>query len=289
MGHYALMADAVVGRVRSIRRYPVKSMLGEELDGASVDRRGLVGDRVHAVIDDETHKVVSVKRPKRWGRMFELAAVTRGGTVEVCFPDGTSTSIADVGLPGRLSAFLGRPVSVASTPPPGATFDEVWMRELKNDIDPVGRSSRVEDGEEMIDNGQFMSVNGNFFNFGAVHIVTTSSTRRLQELAPTSRFDPHRFRPNIIIDTDDEGFVENDWPGQTLTIGDVRLAVLIPVPRCVMTTLAQDDLPADREVLRTLSQHNTLHVGVGEFPCLGVYADVTSNGTIRIGDPVSVA
>jgi len=45
-----------------------------------------------------------------------------------------------------------------------------------------------------------------------------------------------------------------------------------------MTTLAQDDLPAARDVLRTLSQHKTLHVGVGEFPCLGVYADVTSIG-----------
>jgi uncharacterized protein YcbX len=284
-----MMAGAVIGRVRSIRRYPVKSMLGEELDGVSLDRRGVVGDRVYALIDDETQKVVSVKRPKRWGRMFELAAVTRSGTVEVCFPDGTSTSIADVGLPDRLRAFLGRPVSVASTPPSGATFDEVWMRELKNDVDPVWRPSRVEDGEEMIDNGLLMSVNGNFFNFGAVHIVTTSSTRHLQELAREVRFDPYRFRPNIVVETDGEGFVENDWPGKTLIIGDVRLAVLIPVPRCVMTTLAQGDLPADREVLRTISQHNALDLGRGALPCLGVYADVAAEGQICVGDPVTVA
>jgi uncharacterized protein YcbX len=261
-------------------------MLGEHLDRASVDTRGVVGDRVYALIDDETQKVVSVKRPNRWGRMFELTAVTRGGAVEVCFPDGTSTSIADPGLPGRLTAFLERPVSVASTPPPGATFDEVWMRELKNDIDPPGLPSRMEDGEEMIDNGQFMSVNGNFFNFGAVHIVTTSSTGRLQQLAPEIRFDPHRFRPNIIIETDGGGFVENDWPGKVLTIGDVRLGVLLPVPRCVMTTLSQGDLPADRDVLRTISQHNSLTLGVGNFPCLGVYAEVASGGEIAVRDPV---
>ena len=175
--------------VQSLRRYPVKSMLGEELDHASLGQRGVVGDRAYALIDDETQKVVSVKRPKRWGRMFELAAVTRGDTVEVRFPDGTSMLIGDAALPSRLSEFLGRAVSVASTPPPDATFDEVWIRELKNDIDPyLGMPSRVEDGEEMIDGGQFMS--GNFSNGGAIHVVTTSSTRRLGELAPESRFDP---------------------------------------------------------------------------------------------------
>jgi MOSC N-terminal beta barrel domain len=64
-----------VGTVESIRRYPVKSMLGEVVDSASVSRRGLDGDRAYALIDENTGKVVSVKYPKRWGRMFELAAV----------------------------------------------------------------------------------------------------------------------------------------------------------------------------------------------------------------------
>jgi len=262
-------------------------MLGEQLDRASVDQRGVVGDRAYALIDDETRKVVSVKRPKRWGRMFELAAVTRDGTVQVCFPDGTSTAIGDTALAGRLSAFLERAVSVASTPPPASTFDEVWMRELKNDIDPFV-PSRVEDGEEMIDNGQFMAVNGNFFNFGAIHIVTTSSTGRLSELAPGRRFDPYRFRPNLVVQTEGEGFVENDWSGKTMSIGDVRLRVLMPVPRCVMTTLSQGGVPADREVLRTIAQHNTLDIGTATFPCLGVYADVSSQGRICVGDPVTV-
>ena len=284
------MAGTSVGRVQSLRRYPVKSMLGEELDRVALDRRGVVGDRAYALIDDETQKVVSVKRPKRWGRMFELAAVTRGDTVDVRFPDGTSTPITDVALNGRLSEFLGRAVSVASTPRPGATFDEVWMRELKNDIAPLpSMPSRIEDGEEMIDNGQYMSVVGNFSNGGAVHIVTTSSTRRLAELAPESRFDPYRFRPNIVVETADDGFVESAWSGRTLTIGDVRLTVRIPTPRCVMTTLSQGDLPADREVLRTITQHNSLDLGVGVFPCLGVYADVESPGDIGVGDQVTLA
>jgi uncharacterized protein YcbX len=266
-------------------------MLGEDVECAAFDQRGLVGDRRFALIDDETRKVVSVKRPKRWGRMFELAASTRDGTVEVRFPDDSTMSIADPGLARRLSDFLGRPVSVASTPPPGATFEEVWMRELKNDMDPyLGMPSRIEDGDEMIDGGQLMSENGTFNNGCPVHIVTTSSTSRLLQLAPDTRFDPRRFRPNIVVECDDAGFVpEREWPGQTLVIGDVRLVILVPTPRCVMTTLEQGDLPADREVLRTISEHNSLEVAGAVFPCLGLYADVASVGEIAVGDSVAVA
>ena len=40
-----------------------------------------------------------------------------------------------------------------------------------------------------------------------------------------------------------------------------------------MTTLAQGDLPADRQVLRTIAQHNSVHLGGGvHYPCVGVYA-----------------
>src|SRR5262249_50838717 len=220
----------------SLHRYPVKSMLGEELDQVLVDRRGVVGDRAYALIDDETGKVVSVKRPKRWGRMFEFAAFTHDGTVHVRFPDGTSSTIDDGALPRRLSAFFDRSVSVASSPPPDATFDEVWMRDLKNGIDPPG-ASRIEDGEEISDNGQFMSAIGNFGNGGPLHIVTTSTTRHFAELAPASRFDSKRFRPNIVIETEGEGFIENEWTGRCLTIGGVGMEVVVPTPRCVMTTL----------------------------------------------------
>src|SRR4051794_23903710 len=195
-------------------------MLGEDLEWVALDRRGVVGDRAYAFIDDETGKVISIKRPKRWGCMFEFAAATRDGTVQVRFPDGTWIAIDDAWLPKRLSAFFERSMSVAATPPPDATFDEVWMRELKNGIDPIG-SSRIEDGEEMIDTGQMMSANGNFSNGGPIHIVTTSTTRHFGQLAPSSRFTPKRFRPNIVIETVGDGFIENEWIGRKLTIGAV--------------------------------------------------------------------
>ena len=81
---------------------------------------------------------------------------------------------------------------------------------------------------------------------------------------------------NVIISTHQVGFVENEWIGRTLAIGDaVRLHNVMPDPRCVMTTLAQDDLSQDSDVLRTLARHNQIQVGgAGLFPCAGVYAVV---------------
>jgi uncharacterized protein YcbX len=283
------MSSIEVGVVREIHRFPVKSMLGESLDRAEIDTGGVVGDRRYALVDDLTGKVVSVKRPKWWGRMFELSARTSGDTVEIHFPDGESSAIGESSLPTRLSRFLGRDVSVVSSPPPDATFDEVWMRDLKNDIDPLlDLPTRIEDGEEMIEGG-YMSVTGRFFNALPIHVVTTSTTRRLTELAPQSRFEPRRFRPNIVLETPGEGFVENAWAGHVLRIGGVELAVALAVPRCVMTTLEQGDMPADRDVLRTISRHNAVDIGFGPpVPCVGVYAEVSAGGEIAIGMPATL-
>ena len=169
------MSETVVGTVSGIIRYPVKSMLGEELGAVALDRRGVVGDRLYALLDQETGKVVSVKRPRWWGRMFELAGLTLDdGRAAVSFPDGETVAVGDPKLAIRLGEFFGRTVSVADTPPEDARFDEVWVRELKGGAEPYfGLESRIEDDEEMIDGGAFMGPQGNFFNFGALHLVTT--------------------------------------------------------------------------------------------------------------------
>jgi len=103
----------------------------------------------------------------------------------------------------------------------------------------------------------------------------------LRELYPQGRFEARRFRPNIVLEpsSSEKGFVEDQWVGRTLVIGDeVRIDITGPCPRCVMTTLPQGDLPKDPGILRTVAQHNQVNVGV--------YGVVLQGGTIRRGDPV---
>ena len=286
------MTATVVGIVSDLRRYPVKSMLGEQLHTAAITDTGVAGDRTYALVDDSTGKVISVKRPKLWGRMFELRASTDSNAVRISFPDGATFAIDDPELTNRLSNFFGRSVSVATAPPPDAAYEEAWVGELKQDARPyLDTPTELVDGEEFIDGGAFMRVNKNFFDFAPLHVVTTASTRELAEHAPKSSFEPRRFRPNIVVDTGEHRFVESAWQGQRMSIGGVELKVGIPVPRCVMTTLAQDGLPADRNVLRTISKYSALDfLGTGtRYPCLGIYAEVSNGGgKIALGDEVTI-
>jgi uncharacterized protein YcbX len=121
-----------------------------------------------------------------------------------------------------------------------------------------------------------------------ISVLTSSTLARLGELKPGSQFDLRRFRMNVILKTERPGFIENEWIGQVLQLGDgVRLSVALQDPRCVMTTVAQGDLPKDTDVIRTLVQHNRVQVGeLGQYPCCGVYAVVATTGAVRTGDRV---
>src|SRR3989442_7961785 len=117
---------------------------------------------------------------------------------------------------------------------------------------------------------------GTFFDLAVVQLLTTATIDRLRALYPEGRFEVRRFRPNIVVSTgpEDQGFVENDWIGHTVAIGDdVRLVITGPCPRCVMITLPQGDLPKDSGILRTAAQHNGVNVGV--------YGSVVSGGNPR--------
>lgn len=94
-----------------------------------------------------------------------------------------------------------------------------------------------------------------------------------------------------MIDLEGSGFVENGWLGQVIAVGDeVQLCVTFPCPRCVMTTLAQGDLPADPSVLRAATDNLQLFALLARrMPTVGVYASVVRGGTVRVGDRVRPA
>src|SRR5260370_5065599 len=135
------------------------------------------------------------------------------------------------------------------------------------------------EGSELGATGADLAVaEGTFFAGAAVLVLTTATLDRLRELHPQGRFEVRRFRPNIVVEIANgaKDFVENAWIGHTLAVGDeVRLSITGPCPRCVMTTLAQGDLPKDPGILRTAAPYN--HVNVR------VYAATVQGGTVRRG------
>jgi hypothetical protein len=274
--------QARAGAVAALWRYPVKSMMGEELNSCDITGRGLLGDRQFAVVDRSTGKVGGAKNPRKWGNFFDFRAAyaeppkagAKMSPVRITLPDGTAVTSGQGDLEQVLSRAFGRDVAFAEARPgdrsPAATAEEYWP-----DMAGLDYRDTVTD---------FEMPAGTFFDIAVVHLVTTATIDHLRALYPQGRVEARRFRPNIVVSTgpDQQGFAENDWIGHTVAIGDsVRLGITEPCPRCVMITLPQGDLPKDSGILRTAAQHNAVNVGV--------YASVLSGGTIRRGDAVTLA
>jgi len=265
------------GSIVSLWRYPVKSMMGEEINSSPVTERGLLGDRAYALVDLSTGKVVSAKNPRKWPGMFGFRAAyveppdMHEGIppVRITMPDGVSATSTQANLDALMSRALGAGVSLQSKPPASPQLEEYWP-----DLDNLAHRETVTEEQMPVDT---------FFDGAVVHILTTATLKQLQSIYPQGSFEARRFRPNLIVapGATDEGFVENSWVGRTLAIGDqVRLKITCATGRCVMTTLPQGDLPRDLGILKTAVSANHANVGV--------YATVEHAGVIRAGDAVQI-
>lgn len=278
-----------VGVVQGLRRYPVKSMLGEDLTRGDFDVRGLTGDRAFAVVD-RTGVVGSVKHPRKWGPLLQCRARWTGtGSVDVTLADGSTYESGSTLLNQRLSALLGRPVSVSGTPPQRGVLERAVPDYVGGLPEALAARAVMDDTGTAITSGHVAE--GTFFDFGAVHLVTTGGLDSLRTHHPTGDVDARRFRPNLIVETwSGAPFPEDGWLGATLRIGSAVFRVVVPTPRCVVPTLAHDELPADPDLMRMVAREhrvNVLHLGA--LSCVGVYLSVVEPGTARIGDDVVVA
>ena len=278
--------------VAGIWRYPVKSMLGEALSECEVGPAGLVGDRAYALVDAEDGKVASAKNPRKWGVLLDCRAALLDDGVEITLPDGSTVLADDPDVDDRLSRAVGRPVRLASTAPDDRSFEEVWPDIEGLAPEDVIASTTIgeQDGERVSQLPLGMGAPpGTFFDLAVLHVLTTATLDRLRELAPAGTFDVRRYRPNVLVDIGEGGFVEDGWVGRTVALGGAEMSVTMPTMRCVMTTLPQQGLPRDRETLRAIATHNRRTIaGLGEWACAGVYGDVSTPGRVQVGDPVSV-
>jgi len=282
--------NATSGSVASLWRYPVKSMAGEELDASEVTPRGLLGDRGYGLVDQADGKVATAKNPRKWPRLFEFAAAFADSprlgaplpAVRITLPDGSALGSEHADVDASLSRALDRRVHVqvaerGQDEVVESTFPNPWTarsEEYWPDMEGLDFRDTVTD---------FELPEGTFFDIAVVHVLTTATLDRLHELYPQGEMAIRRFRPNIVIDTSDAaaGFVENEWVGRRLHVGEqVQLSISQPCSRCVMITLPQAGLPKDIGILRTVAQHNKAHVGV--------YASVLRVGRIRRGDQVTL-
>ena len=227
--------------VNQLWRYPVKSMLGEACASLRVDARGAEGDRLYAVRDAQG-KLGSGKTSGRHIRIDGLFG----------FRASSVNGVPILAFPD------GRTMSAGD-----AGIHAALSAAFGQPVTLVRESGMPH------------------FDSAPIHVVTTASLAWLRQALPDGKVDERRFRPNLLIEADGAGPVEQRWVGRTLQVGSLQLRVTDPTERCRMVTLAQTDLPEDLGVLREIAQQQDAQ--------FGVYAEVLVPGEVRIGDAVRVA
>ncbi|WP_139272949.1 MOSC domain-containing protein [Mycobacterium paraffinicum] len=264
-------------RVQSLLRYPVKSMLGETVPSMFVDEHGAEGDRRLALLDATTGHVASAKNARLWRALLTCTANRHAGGVNIELPDGTSVAADDPGVDDRLSQLLGRTVRLVTQRPDGATLvrpDPEQLLELGLDAEVGGRIleiARTTPGDSFTDEAP-------------LHAITTATLEHIG-------VEALRYRPNLVFATPPgcPPYVENDWVGQEIAVGEVRLRVLTATSRCVVPTLEHGSLPRAPQALRTPAAENRWDTGGhGAQPCAGAYLAVVTDGVIHVGDPVTI-
>ncbi len=305
-----------IGTVQQIWRHPVKSMAGEQLDDCTVGRWGIPGDRGWALRDEATGEITNGKRIPL---LMQCAARYRDEPtdsaiphVDIIFPNGTRITSNDLQVNARLSEVLAKEVTLWPLQPAsdrnhyrrktaaarivGPLTRMRSFRYLLPKLTSVGTMNREmremfsrEPDEPIPDISvlpqeilEFISPPGTYFDAFPIHVLTTASLKMMARLNTTATWDVRRFRPNFLIKTIDgvKGLVEAEWGGRKLRIGSVELNSEIPTVRCGMTMQAQESLPKDPSVLRSIVKDANQN--------LGVYASVVQSGGISIGDPVDL-
>ncbi len=248
-------------RIAEIWRYPVKSMLGEQIDHANVGPGGIQGDRRWAVVDAESGVSLSAKR---YPDLLRCRAWTSDGDVMVKLPDGRELPVSsrDVGL--ALSDLFGRQVTTRSAESMATIQHEFPTAVTEGEGEPYLYAPKTEA----------------FFDSVPLHLLTTGTLKKLQRLLPASVIHRARFRPNFLVDIDEIGFIDNDWVNKDVTLGSLRCHVIDHTRRCIMVAHAQGDLPRDMQVIRAVLKENDSRAGVA--------LKALHTGIVRKGDAVEV-
>jgi uncharacterized protein len=285
---------AMVGTVRELWRYPVKSMGGERVERTTLGAAGLPGDRGWAVRDEAAGEIRGGKKlPQLMLCSARYLREPDGRTVppaEITLPDGGTVTTGEADVAERLSALLGRTVTLWPIQPPedrahyrrGLPDKSDMIEELRDIFgrlpdEPIPDLSVLP--PEIL---EFTSPLGTYFDVFPLHVLTTASLAALAADGPPERFDRRRFRPNVLVETSEElrGLVEANWASRTLRIGDAVATLQIPTARCSMIAQPQPGLPKDPQVLRTVVRDADQN--------LGIYATITTPGPVRVGDPVEL-
>ena len=116
--------------VTALRRYPVKSMLGEDLRTAALAEARFEGGPAVAVIERSAGNVATAERPRLWRGLLAFAGHWNQRSPRITLPDGTSIAADDPAAGEILSGLPGRDVHLSTVRPAGAGTEVTYTAEF---------------------------------------------------------------------------------------------------------------------------------------------------------------
>jgi uncharacterized protein YcbX len=249
-------------KLAAIWRHPVKSLQGEQLSNAEVDNDGVRSDRCWGIRDERTGQILTARREPQL--LHATASLAPSGEPELSLPNGTRCLGVGATTDAALSAWLGRPVSLLhAASSQGATAE--YFADATDDNSPAI---------------EWTMPAGRFVDAMPVLLLTTASLRAGSAFHPGGCWDVRRFRPNLLIEVEVDGWLEDSWCDRTVRVGEAEFVPRQPCVRCTMVTRAQPGLERDLEIYKSLARNHG-----GNF---GVWATVHTPGSVRVGDPVRI-
>ena len=269
-------------RVANLFVYPFKSARGITLDRARIDAFGMEGDRFAMLTDPDGHFITQRDMPALARISVEPVdggglrlAMDGKGEIVAARPTGEdrlgvdvwkselSAALADEAVHATLSDWLERPVRLVF-------FDDRSKRIASEEWAGEGTPVRFADGYQIL-------------------VTTTGSLKALNDDMAAhgeAGVGMDRFRPNIVIDSD-EPWAEDRWAA--IEIGGLRLDLVKPCARCIMTT--QDQHTGSREIASPMPAMGRIRMSADRRvpgPLFGWNAVPRSEGNINLGDAVTV-
>lgn len=288
----------IIGQIKELWRYPVKSLGGESCEQLELEVRGAVGDRHWAVYDPQAPVI---RNAKQWPKLLSLkasylqepSAEDRGENVRPVRLSNAAGDYCDSTDPEACIAWLQEQIEQDARLMPRAPESEREFYRLAHPrtAEEIARELGMSADEELPDFSsgyddlvtlyEHATPPGYLYDAYPLHMVTTDSLSYIAERSKLNT-DVRRFRPNILLENSEPNpaLTEQQWIGATLAVGDVVLRIHSPTMRCSMPGRAQPgfDLAAQMTLPRAIARHADR--------VLGVNIHILQTGTLRVGDEV---
>jgi hypothetical protein len=238
---------------------PVKGMRLQRSNQVQLGKHGVIGDRDFLIVDDDGKLLLTSRNPglvriePSWEPARNLLALR--------FPDGSV--VQDTPGPGTAAVtrmYDGREIPGRVIPGPLSDALSGYLGRavhlFKRAADHLGNDDRP------------------------VTLMSEASLHALAAEFSGTAPDSRRFRMTITV-TGADRWAEHSWSGQQVTIGDIALRVLAPVPRCVVTTRNPESGATDARILHALARLR----GKNDIT-FGVWCEIVRPGHIQVGDLV---